>query len=444
MKNKLLFTLIFVFIPIFLSAKLNVYFDCNRFPAENENTTFEITYKVFDSDLDFTAQDNILLAQLHVNFNIYNANGQELYNKDFIRQIKVDLDKTSIYHDEFFIDKMKATVTPGLYKFSIDIQDRVNGDSITWEKTFYTLDCAHMNLSDIEISSFHHSDSTAEFQDFKRNNVLFLVNPNHLFDPAKDDGFTYYFEVFQNVSTLENPLEGKWILTIQGKDQNSVYNEEKDFSSTFTIKPFWKWIPVSQWEPGTYGLSLNLYSNDNPDEPIASREELIFIQESQQTISLVEIEKEYRYAKYFLTNYEENVYKNLDDEGCAEFLKRFWEQNDPNPKTEQNEYKEEIIRRVNYANRNFSHYGDGWKSDRGRIYIRQGKPEEVIDKSYEFDAKPYIIWKYYLGGKRIYIFVDFTKMGNYKLVYVENDDFEFSVPDWEDYLGPYFDKNELQ
>jgi len=35
-------------------------------------------------------------------------------------------------------------------------------------------------------------------------------------------------------------------------------------------------------------------------------------------------------------------------------------------------------------------------------------------------------------------------MGNYKLVYVENDDFEFSVPDWEDYLGPYFDKNELQ
>jgi len=419
-------------------------FDCNRFPAENENTTFEITYKVFDSDLDFTAQDNILLAQLHVNFNIYNANGQELYNKDFIRQIKVDLDKTSIYQDEFFIDKMKATVTPGLYKFSIDIQDRVNGDSITWEKTFYTLDCAHMNLSDIEISSFHHSDSTAEFQDFKRNNVLFLVNPNHLFDPAKDDGFTYYFEVFQNVSTLENPLEGKWILTIQGKDQNSVYNEEKDFSSTFTIKPFWKWIPVSQWEPGTYGLSLNLYSNDNPDEPIASREELIFIQESQQTISRVEIEKEYRYAKYFLTNYEENVYKNLDDEGCAEFLKRFWEQNDPNPKTEQNEYKEEIIRRVNYANRNFSHYGDGWKSDRGRIYIRQGKPEEVIDKSYEFDAKPYIIWKYYLDGKRIYIFVDFTKMGNYKLVYVENDDFEFSVPDWEDYLGPYFDKNELQ
>jgi len=399
MKNKLLFTLIFVFIPIFLSAELNVYFDCNRFPAENENTTFEITYKVFDSDLDFTAQDNILLAQLHVNFNIYNANGQELYNKDFIRQIKVDLDKTSIYQDEFFIDKMKATVTPGLYKFSIDIQDRVNGDSITWEKTFYTLDCAHMNLSDIEISSFHHSDSTAEFQDFKRNNVLFLVNPNHLFDPAKDDGFTYYFEVFQNVSTLENPLEGKWILTIQGKDQNSVYNEEKDFSSTFTIKPFWKWIPVSQWEPGTYGLSLNLYSNDNPDEPIASREELIFIQESQQTISRVEIEKEYRYAKYFLTNYEENVYKNLDDEGCAEFLKRFWEQNDPNPKTEQNEYKEEIIRRVNYANRNFSHYGDGWKSDRGRIYIRQGKPEEVIDKSYEFDAKPYIIWKYYLDGK---------------------------------------------
>jgi|GEM_PF-1013865 len=444
MKNKLLLTLMLVFIPIFLIAELNVYFDCNRFPAENGNTTFEITYKVFDSDLDFTAQDNILMAQLHVNFNIYNAQGQELYNKDFIRQIKVDLDKTSIYHDEFFIDKMKATVTPGLYKFSIDIQDRVNSESITWEKTYNTLDYAHMNLSDIEISSFHQSDSTAEFQDFKRNNILFLVNPNHLFELEKDKGFTYYFEIFQNVSTLENPLEGTWMLSIENKDQNSVYNDEKKFSSTLRTKPFWKWIPISQWETGTYRLTLNLYSDENPDEPIATREDLIFIQESQQTISQAEIDKEYRYAKYFLTNYEESVYENLDDEGRAEFLKRFWEQNDPNPKTEQNEYKEEIIRRVNYANRNFSHYGDGWKSDRGRIYIRQGKPEEVIDKSYEYDAKPYIIWKYYIGGKRIYVFVDFTKMGNYKLVYVDNDDFEFTVPDWQDYLGPYFDENELQ
>jgi len=121
--------------------------------------------------------------------------------------------------------------------------------------------------------------------------VLFLVNPNHLFDPAKDDGFTYYFEVFQNVSTLENPLEGKWILTIQGKDQNSVYNEEKDFSSTYTIKPFWKWIPVSQWEPGTYGLSLNLYSNDNSDEPIASREELISSREPTNYFNWLKLKK---------------------------------------------------------------------------------------------------------------------------------------------------------
>ncbi|MCD6330498.1 MAG: GWxTD domain-containing protein [Candidatus Cloacimonetes bacterium] len=444
MKNKFLLTLMFVLIPIFLIAKLNVYFDCNRFPAANGNTTFEITYKIFDSDIDFTAQDNILMAQLHVNFNIYNAQGQELYNKDFIRQIRVDLDKTSIYHDEFFIDKMKATVTPGLYKFSIDIQDRVNEESITWEKTLNTLNHTHMNLSDIEISSFHQSDSTAEFQDFKRNNVLFLVNPNHLFDLVNDKGFTYYFEVFQSVSTLENPLEGKWVFTVQDRDQNSIYNEEKEFSSTYTIKPFWKWVSVSEWKNGAYSISLNLYSKDNPDDPIASRDDLIFIQENQQDISQAEIDKEYRYAKYFLTNYEESLYENLDDEGRVEFLKRFWEQNDPNPKTEQNEYKEEIIRRVNYANRNFSHYGDGWKSDRGRIYIRQGKPEEVIDKSYEYDAKPYIIWKYYIGGKRIYVFVDFTKLGNYKLVYVDNDDFEFSVPDWEDYLGPYFDKSELQ
>ena len=139
-----------------------------------------------------------------------------------------------------------------------------------------------MNLSDIEISSFHQGDSTTRFQDFKRDNVLFLVNPNHLFDPVKDEGFTYYFEVFQNLTIEEKPLAGKWILTAQNKDKNFVYNEEREFSSTYSIKPFWEWIPISQWDTGTYTLSLKLCSNDNSDEPVASREELIFIQDTRK------------------------------------------------------------------------------------------------------------------------------------------------------------------
>jgi len=445
MNSKKFFLLLLVLcLPGLLVAELNVFFDCNRFPAAGENTNFEITYKVFDSDLDFAARDNVLAAQLLVDFNIYNASGQELYHKDYIRQINVDLDKSSIYHGEFFIDKIKVTVTPGLYTFSVEIEDRVSSENIQWEKTLNTLDFSHMNLSDIEISSFHQSDTTSSFMDFKRGDILFLVNPNHLFDPSKDEGFSYYFDIYKNPEDVTSLLEGHWVVSVLDQDQKEIFHKKKEFTSISSIKSFWDWIPISQWEQGTYTFSVLLYTEENKEKPIASREELIFIHEDVESISKTEIDKEYRYAKYFLTNYEEQLFNSLDDEGRVEFLRRFWEQNDPNPKTEQNEYKEEIIQRVNYTNRNFSHYGEGWNTDRGRIYIRLGKPEEVIDKSYEYDAKPYIIWKYYLGGKRIYVFVDFTKLGNYKLVYSENDEMEFSDPNWEDYLGPYFDENELQ
>ncbi|HHI87562.1 MAG TPA: GWxTD domain-containing protein [Candidatus Cloacimonetes bacterium] len=442
MKDKFLLLLLIFLLPAMLFAELNVYFDCNRFPAENKNTTFEITYKVFDSDLDFSAQNNILTARLIINFKIYNANGESMYNKEFVKQIQVDLNKTSIYEDEFFIDKIIATVTPGTYIFSVSIRDRISKESILWEKTYDTLDLSHMNISDVEISSFHQEDSSEGFMNFKRNNIVFLVNPNHLFNPLQDDGFTYYFEVFNEDSNAI--LEGSWKLKLKNNDDQIIYSYDESFTSSSPIKSFWEWIPISDLEAGTYMLKIDLYSKNDPLEPIANRTETIFIQPDENTVSDTDVENEYRYAVYFMTNAEEKIYESLDNEGKMEFLKRFWQANDPNPKTEENEYKEEIIRRVNYANRNFSQNDDGWKSDRGRIYIRMGKPEEVIDKAYEFQAKPYIIWKYYMGGKRIYIFVDFTSLGDYKLVYVDNDEFEFSDPNWLDYMGPYFDENELQ
>lgn len=442
MKIKQLVCFFLFLLPHLLMGELNVYFDCNRFPADNMNTTFEITYKVFHSDLDFSAQNNILTAQILVNFNIYNAAGEQMYAKEFLKQIQIDLNKTTVFKDEFYIDKIIATVTPGNYKFSVKIKDRLSDESISWEKTFSTLDFSHMNLSDIEISSFHQADSSLSLINFIRNNIVFLVNPNHLYNPLTDDGFTYYFDVFTQDSTTA--LVGYWQLALQGKDSDDEYSYKQEFATHSQSKAFWEWISISDLHAGTYTLSVKLFSEKEAMTPIAQRRELIFIQPEENVISNTDVEKEYRYAMYFLSNADKKLYDSLDNEGKMEFLRRFWQAHDPNPKTKQNEYKEEVIRRVNYTNRNFTQNDDGWRSDRGRIYIRWGKPEEVIDKSYEFQAKPYIIWKYYMGGKRVYVFVDFTSLGDYKLVYTDNDELEFSDPNWLDYMGPYFDENELQ
>jgi GWxTD domain-containing protein len=66
-----------------------------------------------------------------------------------------------------------------------------------------------------------------------------------------------------------------------------------------------------------------------------------------------------------------------------QFMHRFWKRRDPSPSTEKNEYKEEHYRRLLYANEAFGEGVPGWKSDRGRIYILHGPP----DNSYYYNSR---------------------------------------------------------
>lgn len=65
------------------------------------------------------------------------------------------------------------------------------------------------------------------------------------------------------------------------------------------------------------------------------------------------------------------------DEERENFIAWFWDKRDPNPDTEENEYREEYYERIAYANEHFTSGIPGWKTDRGRIYIRWGKPDSV-------------------------------------------------------------------
>ena len=80
---------------------------------------------------------------------------------------------------------------------------------------------------------------------------------------------------------------------------------------------------------------------------------------------------------YIITDEERKAFKNLQtDEERQQFVEQFWLRRDPTPDTEENEYKEEHYRRIAYANERFASGIPGWKTDRGRIYIMYGPPDE--------------------------------------------------------------------
>src|SRR5580658_5825149 len=81
---------------------------------------------------------------------------------------------------------------------------------------------------------------------------------------------------------------------------------------------------------------------------------------------------------YIITPEEVSAFKALsNDEERDQFIENFWLRRDPTPDTPENEYKEEHYRRIAYANEHFGAGLPGWKTDRGRIYIIWGAPDQI-------------------------------------------------------------------
>ena len=142
---------------------------------------------------------------------------------------------------------------------------------------------------------------------------------------------------------------------------------------------------------------------------------------------------------YIITKEEKRAFLALQtDEERENFIENFWRRRDPNPDTEENEYREEYYERIAYANEKFTSGIPGWKTDRGRIYIAWGKPDSIeshpaggaYDRpSYEGGGStttyPFEIWFYrHLDnvGDGIEIeFVDPTGTGEYRIARNANE-----------------------
>src|SRR5215813_4834102 len=83
-------------------------------------------------------------------------------------------------------------------------------------------------------------------------------------------------------------------------------------------------------------------------------------------------------VRWIITDEERSAFKQLsNEEERDQFIEAFWQRRDPTPDTVENEFKEEHYRRIAYANEHFPAGIPGWRTDRGRIYIVFGPPDEI-------------------------------------------------------------------
>jgi GWxTD domain-containing protein len=136
---------------------------------------------------------------------------------------------------------------------------------------------------------------------------------------------------------------------------------------------------------------------------------------------------------YIITDEERKAFMQLSNEEEREkFIESFWDRRNPNPDSEDNEFKDEHYRRIEYANEHFPAGKPGWMTDRGRIYIVYGPPDEIESHpsggSYNRPLEegggntstyPFEDWRYRyiegIGQEVIIEFVDDCMCGNYEM-----------------------------
>ncbi len=153
-------------------------------------------------------------------------------------------------------------------------------------------------------------------------------------------------------------------------------------------------------------------------------------------------------VSYIITGEEKDAFKRLStDEERENFIEQFWLRRDPTPDTEENEYREEHYRRIAYANERYAAGVMGWRTDRGRIYITFGPPDEIEDHpsggSYQRPTEegggststfPFAKWRYRhiddIGDDINIEFVDTCFCGHYRLTMDPSEkDALINVPD---------------
>lgn len=178
--------------------------------------------------------------------------------------------------------------------------------------------------------------------------------------------------------------------------------------------------------PFTMGSLATALAQAAPAAPVRAEDQLLDGASEAQLDSL------FGPLVHLLGPEEYQTWGTLAVEGRRRFLKSLWQRRDPTPQTPDNPAMQDFYRAVRYANETFRETGsgarEGWRTDRGRIFLRFGRPSEILSRPSA--SEPYEVWKYTRDRTLYYVFLDRSGFAAYRLIGT-NDRAEPSQMDWE-------------
>jgi len=129
-------------------------------------------------------------------------------------------------------------------------------------------------------------------------------------------------------------------------------------------------------------------------------------------MTLKELDDEWEKLKILANRQERNLYKGSEETARRKVILNYWKVREGRVS------RDDYLERAALAKRQWSGLRDGWKTDRGRVILTYGKPDEIERNPHSVDVRPFEIWRYFdIEGGIEFVFVDKQGFSDYELVH---------------------------
>jgi len=380
------------------------YADATFFPSSGQGGILEVHYDISYSQLQFLKVPDGFRAGFEVQVLIYGGKGKQVGGDSWRRQVLCSSYKETISPAGSYEETFKLETAFGKYDLVVRTE---NLDSDEVSSIEMKLDLRQFStfpaISDLLIGK-----CKAESADSGSLRSRLVPFPRATFG-ERIPTVCVYGEIYDTLSRTGSAATSiQW----QVRDERGAVKikDTLDVPISGRVSPFLFTFPVDNLAMGEHRLEL--FVGKRTKTPNAAR--TFRVDESKFDLEK-NIDDTLTLLSYIAPRSEVEAIKKATGDERKRLWLQFWKKRDPYPETPENEFLIEFFDRVRYANENFSSTQPGWKTDRGRIYIRRGPPDQVETRPFSAEGPAYEVW-YYFQPNLTFVFVDRMGLGDYELV----------------------------
>jgi len=415
--SKLFIILIFISTCIYAEdrdvpdTESDFYFDAVVFKSKTTSLNRIDIFSIIPYQrLEFIKLEQDFVARYELIINISDSNYKKIDSKKIQKQlIAKDYSSSQGGAGEFDYNQSIFNLSEGKYNIEVILSDLNSKRQFRKNRIINSVNFSNFNFSlsgILLVSSIEEKEGK------------FIITP-HISDNVSDiyQGFFVFFEVYNK--NQKDTFD--FVYQIFDKNSNLKFTSSKlqRFIDTGTNQIYLSIALPKDFKQGSYILRIlamkhvdseNLSSTDY----LAATERSIKFFPSFAGVILKDLNKSIKQLRYVANQSE---YEYIESAPTLEEKQKrfedFWKKLDPTVNTDRNEAFEEYYARIDYANKNFRSYNEGWLTDKGMVYIIFGPPYDIQTATNYNDGRVYEKWRY--SDNRQFIFVDNTGFGDFRL-----------------------------